>query len=194
MKLLVTGFEPFGGESINPSWEAVRLLPDQMDGWELMKIQLPTVFGLAAEKAIQAAEAWKPQAILCIGQAGGRKAVTPEMVAINLRYAAAPDNAGTLPKDEPIALDGPSAYFSTVPVRRMADAIAAAGYPGAVSYSAGAFVCNDLLYSLLHRFRHSSLQIGFIHVPYLPEQGAPSLPLQDTANALKAAIRALAEA
>ena len=191
MKLLITGFEPFGGEGINPSWEAVRLLPEKIGVWELKKMQAPTVFGLAAEKTLQAAEAWKPHVILCVGQAGGRKAVTPEMVGINLRYAAQPDNAGLLPQDEPIVPNGPDAYFSTVPVRRMADAILAAGYPGAVSYSAGAFVCNDLLYSLLHRFHGSPTQVGFLHVPFLPEQGSPSLPLQDTVNALCAAIHAL---
>lgn len=192
-KLLITGFDPFGGESINPAWEAVRLLPDVIRDFELVKLEIPTVFGAAAQVVIDKAEEIHPDAIISVGQAGGRAAVTPEMVGINLRYASIPDNMGALPCDIPIAEGGPAAYFSTLPVRAMAKAICDAGLPGAVSYSAGSFVCNDVLYSLLHRFDGTAVRAGFIHVPFLPEQTAdkPSLPLEQTAAALRAAIGAI---
>lgn len=192
-KLLITGFDPFGGESINPAWEAVRLLPDVIRDFELVKLEIPTVFGAAAQVVIDKAEEIHPDAIISVGQAGGRAAVTPEMVGINLRYASIPDNMGALPCDIPIAEGGPAAYFSTLPVRAMAKAICDAGLPGAVSYSAGSFVCNDVLYSLLHHFDETEVRAGFIHVPFLPEQTAdkPSLPLEQTAAALRAAIEAI---
>lgn len=192
-KLLITGFDPFGGESINPAWEAMRLLPDVIHDFELVKLEIPTVFGAAAQVVIDKAEEIHPDAIISVGQAGGRAAVTPEMVGINLRYASIPDNMGALPCDIPIAEGGPAAYFSTLPVRAMAKAICDAGLPGAVSYSAGSFVCNDVLYSLLHRFDGTAVRTGFIHVPFLPEQTAdkPSLPLEQTAAALRAAIEAI---
>ena len=192
-KLLITGFDPFGGESINPAWEAVRLLPDVIRDFELVKLEIPTVFGAAAQVVIDKAEEIHPDAIISVGQAGGRAAVTPEMVGINLRYASIPDNMGALPCDIPIAEGSPAAYFSTLPVRAMAKAICDAGLPGAVSYSAGSFVCNDVLYSLLHRFDGTAVRAGFSHVPFLPEQTAdkPSLPLDKTVAALCAAIEAI---
>lgn len=192
-KLLITGFDPFGGESINPAWEAVRLLPDVIRDFELVKLEIPTVFGAAAQVVIDKAEEIHPDAIISVGQAGGRAAVTPEMVGINLRYASIPDNMGALPCDIPIAEGAPAAFFSTLPVRAMAKAICDAGLPGAVSYSAGSFVCNDVLYSLLHRFDGTAVRAGFIHVPFLPEQTAdkPSLPLDKTVAALCAAIKAI---
>ena len=144
-RLLITGFDPFGGQSVNPAWEAVSRLPARVGDCVVHALQVPTVFGLAAQRVIEEAQALHPDIILCVGQAGGRAAVTPEMVAINLRYAAIPDNAGLQPQDIPCAEDGPAAYFATVPVREMARAIAQAGLPGSVSYTAGTFVCNDLL-------------------------------------------------
>lgn len=187
-KLLITGFDPFGGAAINPAWEAVKRLPDQIGDFELRKLEIPTVFALAAEVVIKEAEAFCPDVILCVGQAGGRDAVTPERIAVNIRDARIPDNAGNRPEGELIAADGPAAYFATVPVKEMAEAIRAAQIPGAVSNSAGAFVCNDTLYSLLHHYAGTGVKVGFIHVPYLPEQGTPSLPLDRTAEALAAAI------
>ena len=187
-KLLITGFDPFGGASINPAWEAVKLLPDQIGDFEIYKLEIPTVFGLAAETVLTKAEELQPDVILCIGQAGGRAAVTPERIAVNIRDAKIRDNAGNQPVGEFVVSDGPAAYFATVPVMEMADAICAAELPGAVSNSAGAFVCNDTLYSLLHHYAGTNIKVGFIHVPYLPEQGTPSLPLKNTAAALRAAI------
>ena len=191
-KLLICGFEPFGGESINPSWEAVSLLPDTVGEYSLTKLRIPVVFGKAAEKVLQTAETLRPDIVLCIGQAGGRTAVTPELVAINLRHASQPDNRGNQPQDEPILAGGETAYFSTLPVRKLAAAIQAVGVPSQVSYSAGAYVCNDLLYTLLSRFDGSQTQVGFIHIPYCSEQNKqPSIPLCDAVKALTVAIENL---
>jgi pyroglutamyl-peptidase len=193
-KLLVTGFDPFGGESVNPAREAVMRLPDTVGDWKLTKLEIPTVFGLAAETVLQAAEELRPHAILCVGQAGGRSAVTPEVVAINLREASIPDNAGNRPVNTPVIQDAPAAYFATLPVRDMVAAVKDKGIPCALSYSAGAFVCNDLLYTLLHRYRDTDVQVGFVHIPYLPEQakeGVPSMELDTVVEALGAMIEVL---
>ena len=190
-KLLITGFDPFGGETINPAWEAVKLLPDCIGPFRIHKLQIPTVFDLAAETVLKTAETIHPDVILCVGQAGGRAAVTPERVAINLRDARISDNQGNQPTEAPIVPDGPAAYFSTVPVSSMAQSIRDAGLPGQVSNTAGTFVCNDTLYTLLHHYAGTPVRVGFIHVPYLPQQGTPSLPLEQTAAALAAAIEAL---
>ena len=188
-KLLITGFDPFGGASINPAWEAVKLLPETIADFEVHKLEIPTVYGLAAQKVLEKAVEIQPHVILCVGQAGGRAAVTPERIGVNIRDAKIADNAGNRPVGQFVAQDGPAAYFATVPVMAMANAICAAGLPGQVSNSAGAFVCNDTLYSLLHHYAGTDTKVGFIHVPWLPEQGTPSLPLKDTAAALEAAIR-----
>ena len=196
-QLLITGFDPFGGESVNPAWEAVKSLPDEIGTWTLTKLQIPTVFGEAANTVLKTVDAMPtaPDVILCIGQAGGRAAVTPEFVAINYRHASIADNAGTLISESPILDGAPAAFFATVPVQRMTAAITAAGIRAQTSYSAGTFVCNDVLYLLLHRFSSGQTQVGFIHVPFLPEQvrdtRTPSLPLDDTVRALTAAIGAL---
>ncbi len=194
--LLITGFDPFGGETVNSSWEAVCRLPEQIGAFRLIKQQLPTVYGRAPALAIAKTEEIRPDAIVCVGQAGRRAAVTPEVIGINLREGRIADNDGVLLTDTPIDSDGPAAYFSTLPVRRMVDAIRAADLPAALSYSAGAFVCNDLLYSLLHHFRNTDLPIGFIHVPFLPEQageGVPSMTLEDIVKSLCAAISVLSD-
>lgn len=189
-KLLITGFDPFGGASINPAWEAVKLLPEGIADFEVHKLEIPTVFGLATEKVLEKATEIQPDVILCIGQAGGRAAVTPERIGVNIRDAKIPDNAGNMPVGQFVAEDGPAAYFATVPVLAMETAIREASLPGQVSNSAGAFVCNDTLYGLLHRYAGTHVKVGFIHVPWLPEQGSPSLELERTAAALEAAIRA----
>ena len=193
-KLLITGFDPFGGANRNPSREAVMALPDTVGDYVLTKLEIPTVFGLAAETVLQAAEALCPDVILCVGQAGGRAAITPEVVAINLREASIPDNAGNQPKNMPVVENAPAAYFSTLPVRAMAEGVKAAGIPCSLSYSAGVFVCNDLLYTLLHHYDGTDTRVGFVHIPYLPEQageGVASLPLEDAVRGLTAAILAL---
>ena len=190
--LLITGFEPFNNEVINPSWSAVERLPDVISGYELTKLCLPVVFGEAAKTVISVAEKIDPDVILCIGQAGGRSAVTPELVGINLRYARIPDNKGAQPKDEPIVNGGENAYFSTLPVRKMADAINDIGIPSQVSYSAGAYVCNDLLYTLLHNFKDTGKRIAFIHIPYCTEQNkTPSMDIDTIVKALITAIESI---
>jgi pyroglutamyl-peptidase len=189
-KLLITGFDPFGGAAQNPSWMAVQALPDRIGDFSLRKLGIPTVFGEAARQVLVEAELYKPDLILCVGLAAGRDAVTPERIAVNIRDARIPDNAGNLPRGEFVVPEGPAAYFSTVPVEAMAQAIRNAGIPGAVSNSAGAFVCNDTLYALLHHFSGTETAVGFLHVPQLPEQGTPSLPLEQTVTALTRAISA----
>ena len=188
--LLITGFDPFGGESVNPSWLAVSRLPEKIGAYTVHKMEIPTVFGEAAAKVLEKAVEIQPELILCVGQAGGRSAVTPERIAVNIRDARIADNAGNQPQGEFVATDGPAAYFSTIPVVKMAEAIRNAQIPATVSNSAGAFVCNDVLYILLHHYHGSTTRVGFIHVPYLPEQGNPSLPLHQTVAALIAAIEA----
>ncbi len=199
MKILLTGFDPFGGEAVNPAWEAA-CLAHAPDGVALLTLQVPTVFGLAGETVLDAVRRERPDAVLCLGQAAGRAALTPERVAINLRDASLPDNAGNQPEDEPIVSGGPAAYFSTLPVKAMVRAIRETGLPAAVSHSAGTFVCNDLLYTLLFSLSEegASIPAGFLHLPCLPEQaarredGTPSLPLCDLARGVEAALGAIA--
>ena len=152
------------------------------------------MFGKGAARVLDAAAETRPDAILCVGQAGGRNAVTPEVIGINLREASIPDNEGQRIENEPVIPEGPAAYFATLPVREMAAAIRKAGITAALSYSAGAFVCNDVLYTLLHRFHGTEPRVGFIHVPYLPEQakeGQASMPLERMIQALELAIGAI---
>ena len=193
-KLLISGFDPFGGEAINPSYEAVKLLDDVIGEYELTKIELPTVFGRAAEIMIERIEEIRPDAVICVGQAGGRRGITPEGIGINLREASIADNAGNTPKNERIRAGAPDGIFSTLPVREMVEAIKEEGLPASLSFSAGAFVCNDLLFSLLYEFKDTDIKIGFIHVPFLPEQakaGVPSMELADVVRGLGAAVKCL---
>lgn len=193
-RLLITGFDPFGGESVNPSYEAVKGLPDIIGEYSLTKACIPTKFGAATEKVIELAEKIQPHAIICVGQAGGRGGITPEVIGINLRDASIPDNGEYMPKDEKCVPDGQNAFFSTLPVKAMVNAIKEKGIPASLSYTAGTFVCNDLLYTLLHRFEGTDIKIGFIHVPFLPSQakeGVASMPLTDMVIGLEAAILAL---
>lgn len=189
-RLLITGFEFFGGESINPSWEAVRNLSDCIGDFKLCKLQIPTLFAEAARLVLAKAEEFHPDVILCVGLAGGRHAVTPERIAVNIRDARIPDNAGFRPQGDPVVPGGPAAYFSTLPVKQMVQAIRDASLPAAVSNTAGTYVCNDVFYTLLHHYAHTHVQVGFIHVPYLPQQSSVSLPLDAIVTALTSAINA----
>ncbi len=190
-KLLITGFDPFGGASVNPSWEAVKRLPDQVGDWQLIKLEIPTVFGLAAQTVLYTARQLQPDAIICVGQAGGRESVTPEVYGVNLRHARIADNAGNRPLAQPIVQGAPATYAATLPVCDIVRAVQSVGLPCKLSYSAGRFVCNDLLYTLLHHYRGTNTKVGFIHVPYLPEQakdGKPSMTLADVVKVLEAVI------
>ena len=184
--LLITGFAPFGTESVNPSWEAVKALPEHIGAWSLHKLLLPVEYGRAAALAAEAANDCGADAILCAGLAAGRTAVTPEAVGINVRDAAIPDNAGRKCEGEPVEPDGPAAFFSTLPVRKMTEAIHDASVPAKLSYTAGTYVCNDLLYTLLHRFSGTPVRVAFVHIPLEKD-----LPLKDSIHALTAAIEAI---
>ena len=185
-KLLLTAFEPFGGDAVNASLEALHAMPERVGGWEITKAVLPVVFAQAGEKAAALAERLRPNAVLCLGQAAGRKQITPELVAINLQYARIPDNAGNTPLDRPVEPGGPAACFATLPARRMAEAMTRGGFPAALSYSAGAYVCNDLFYRMLRRFAGTKTLAGFIHVP-----AAADLDPKTAAEALCAALAAI---
>lgn len=196
MRILVTGFDPFDGESCNPSWDAVSQLSEQIAGAEIVTKCVPTEFRRATAEVSEAIDELAPDAVVLVGQAGGRADVTPERVAINLEDARIPDNAGAQPIDVPVADDGPAAYFSTLPVKAMVAAIRDTGLPAYLSNSAGTFVCNDLMYGVLHHLAvtgRTAVRAGFVHVPFVPEQaarheGAASLPLDDIVRALTAAI------
>ena len=193
-KLLITGYDPFGGATVNPSWEAVKRLPDKIGDWQLTKIEIPTVFGLAAQTVLTAAQDQQPDAIICIGQAGGRDSVTPEVYGVNLRHARIADNAGNQPLATPIIPSAPASYTATLPVNDILREVRSAGLPCELSYSAGRFVCNDVLYTLLHHYRDTNTKVGFVHVPYLPEQageGQPCMTLGEIVAALACMIGAI---
>lgn len=200
MKILVTAFEPFGGEKVNPAQEAVAKIDARSHGAEIVKVSVPVVFGEAIDTVYAAMKAERPDVVLCIGQAGGRSAVTPERVAINVNDAGSPDNNGNQPVDEPIFEDGAAAYFSTLPIKRIVERVRAAGLPASVSNSAGTYVCNNLMYGVLYYIEKEfpGVRGGFVHVPYLHEQvlsrmGVPSLSLEDMVKAIDAVIAAIAE-
>lgn len=201
MRLLITGFEPFGGEADNPSYEAVRRLPDTVAGVELVKLEIPTVFSRCGPAVEAGILAHRPDAVLCVGQAGGRAHIAVERVGINLIDARIPDNAGAQPVDVPVQPDGPAAYFSTLPVKAITQRVQSRGIPCQLSYSAGTYVCNCVLYQVLHMaaLRYPHLRAGFIHVPFSSEQasgkpeGTPSLPLAVITEALALAAEAIAD-
>ena len=194
MKVLVTGFNSFGGESINPSWEAVRLLPDEICGAEIIKKQLPTEFIAGETELLSALESAEPSIVICTGQAAGRSAVSIERVAINLRDASIADNAAFTPVDEPVSPDGEAAYFVTLPAKAMLAALKEAGIPAELSLSAGSFVCNDILYTLLRATKGTDIAAGFVHVPLCPAQAEkkspplPSMSIEDMTKALECII------
>lgn len=199
MKALVTGFEPFGADSINASWEAVRRLPKRTAGIDIVAKCVPVVFGDAAWIVEELIEQERPDAVLCTGVAAGRAQVTPEYVAINHRHARIADNEGFQPYDEPVVAGAPDAYFASAPVYAMVKACCEQGIPAAVSYSAGTYCCNDLFYSVRHfvQRRYPGMLVDFIHVPQCPEQVAitgeakPSMEPAMAARALEIMIETL---
>lgn len=200
MKLLLTAFDPFGGETVNPAQEAVKTVSSRVGNVEVIKCVVPTVFGKSIETVAAAIEDCRPDAVLCIGQAGGRADLTPERIAINLDDASIADNEGNRPVDTPIFPDGKPAYFSTLPVKAMVAAIRAAGIPASLSNTAGTFVCNHLMYGVLYTLEkyYPGVRGGFLHVPYIPSQvtggrGIPSMSAADIVRGLEAAIAAIGE-
>lgn len=200
MKILVTGFQPFGKETTNPSYEAVKLLPDCILGAEIIKAELPVVFHKGGSCAAELIRKELPDIVIHVGQAGGRTAITPERVAINVEDCPSgfPDNEGNAPHDEAVIANAPAAYFSTLPVKAMVKKMMDGGVPAQVSNTAGTFVCNDLMYHTLHllaeEFPHT--RGGFIHVPYATTQNHPnvaSMPLELMAKGLELSIEACIE-
>lgn len=178
MKILVTGFTPFGGEQINPSWEAVKRLPDRIGGAELIKRELPTEFDASGTVLHGLLERLRPDAVLCVGQYGGANGIRVERVAVNLRDARIADNAGRQPTDEPVVTGGPDAYFATIPTRRIVDALRERDIPARLSYSAGTFVCNDLLYCALHESAqgYPTMRCGFSTCRICPSRRGTAAP------------------
>ena len=194
-RLLITGFAPFGGDKVNPSWQAVQALPDTVGEWELIKRELPVTFRGAPAALFAAMDECEPDAVLMIGLAGSRGMVTPERQGVNEIVARIPDNEGNQPQNEPVVPGGPEILCSTLPVEDMTEAIGALGIPARLSDSAGRFVCNALLYSALYHIEQSDdpIPAAFIHVPATPEMGldVPALPMDDIVAALQAAIEAI---
>lgn len=200
MKVLLTGFEPFGGETLNPAQEAVKMVKENIKGADIVKCYVPVVFGKSIETVYQAMKKENPDVVLLIGQAGGRYEITPERVGINCDDGRIPDNEGNQPVDQPIFADGPAAYFSTLPIKKMVEYIKKANVPAAVSNTAGTYVCNHLMYGTLYHIAKEFPNTigGFMHVPFLHEQvmnkkETPSLSIDDVVKGIEAAIEAIVD-
>jgi pyroglutamyl-peptidase len=192
-KVLLTGFEPFGNATSNPSGEIVR----QISGDNIVTAILPVAYAQSAERLLSLIEEHKPDVVICLGQAEGRTAITPERIAINLDDARLADNQGVLRNDVKILEDGPDAYFSTLPVNDIVAAIKAQGIPAAVSLSAGAFLCNHVFYVAQNKFAGTDVRSGFVHVPLMDSQaaefpGLPTMPLDQMVLAVRAMIDVVA--
>lgn len=193
-RVLLTGFDPFNGAVVNPSWQAVQALHNrQIQGRRIVAAQLPTVFGASLRTLETLLDQLRPELVICVGQAGGRDALSLERVAINVNDAPIPDNAGSQPVDTPVAPDAPAAYFSTLPIKAALAALQAEGLRAEVSQTAGTFVCNHVFYGLMHRLAsHPGLRQtrgGFVHVPWLPEQGSPAMAIEDVVRGLRIIVR-----
>jgi pyroglutamyl-peptidase len=197
VRILVTGFEPFGGQSLNPSWEVARALHGwTLEGAQITSVQLPCVFAQALPALQQALAQHRPDIVLALGQAEGRCDFSVERVAINVMDARIADNAGAQPIDVPVIAGGPAAYFSTLPIKSLVAGLKAAGFPASVSQTAGTFVCNQVFYALQHTLAGLGVHSGFVHLPLLPEQAAhwkgPSLPSWPASLQIAAVQHALA--
>jgi pyroglutamyl-peptidase len=199
MKALVTGFEPFGGERVNPSFEALRRLPPRLGSLDIATRPLPVVYGAALPALREAVAASKPDIVLCVGLAGGRAELSVERVAINIDDARIPDNDGNQPIDRAVVAGAPAAYFATLPIKAAAAALREAGLPTAVSNSAGTFLCNHVFYGLMHEAARSGKRFrgGFLHVPFLPSQaaripGAPSMALEQIVEGIEIILQVAA--
>ena len=197
--ILLTGFEPFGGESVNPSWQIAQAL----DGWvcegrTVRAVRLPCAFGDALRTLDEARDAHRPELVMCLGQAGGRAEISVERAALIVDDARIPDNLGRQPIDAAVVADGPAAYFSTLPIKAIARDVRAAGVAAAVSNTAGTFVCNHVFYALMHRLATAPslahARGGFVHVPYTPEQvvdraGVPAMALETQVEGIRQVLR-----
>ncbi len=199
MKILLTGFDSFGGEKINPSWEAVKKANINIIGVDVFKLELPTEFIRSAVELKRMIAEIQPDAVLLFGQAGGRSNISIEKIAINFRNSKSPDNANFVPENEAISNQGADGYFSNLPIELLLERLKEANIPSSISYTAGTFVCNNLFYSLMEHINNSSSKIkgGFIHVPYIPEQvvgkNLPSMSLELISSAIEVLAKALVE-
>lgn len=202
MTILITGFDPFGGETINPAYEAVKLLPDKIAGANIIKLEIPTVFSKSTIAIEEGIKKYNPDVVISVGQAGGRSSVTIEKVAINLAEARIPDNAGEQPMDTPLREDGETAYFTTLPIKAMVQNVREKGFPCHISYTAGTYVCNSVMYQTLYLTKkyYPHIKAGFIHVPYEAGQvvdkanGTPFMSLEMIAKSLEYAVEAVVNA
>ena len=200
MKILVSGFDPFGGEKINPAIESVKLLPDEIKGAKIIKVEIPTVARKSLKKLEEVIEIEKPDVVLSVGQAGGRTDISVERVGINMDDFRIKDNEGNQPIDEKIAKDGPDAYLVTIPIKAMVQKMIENKIPASVSNTAGTFVCNHVCYGMAHlaSTKYPNMRTGFVHIPFLTEQvvdkrNMPSMPLEMIAKGLEYAIEAIIE-
>ena len=202
MKILVTGFDPFGGEKINPALETIKRLPDTILGAQIIKLEIPTVVGKSLAKIKEAVEKENPDAVLSIGQAGGRSEITVERIGINIDDCRIPDNEGNQPIDEPVVKGGPAAYFVTVPIKAIVENIKAHNIPASISNTAGTFICNHVCYGVAHLAAQRTaagkpMKSGFIHIPFLPEQVigkpalTPSMSLETIVSGITHALEAI---
>jgi len=190
--ILLTGFEPFGTATLNPSGEIVK----QISGENIVTANLPVAYAQSAEHLLALIAEHNPDVVICLGQAEGRTAITPEKVAINLDDARLADNEGVLRSDVKILDNGPDAYFSTLPLKEMVEAIKAQGIPASVSLSAGAFLCNHVFYVAQNKFTGTHVRSGFVHVPLMDSQapefpGMPTMPLDQMVTAVRAMLEVL---
>ncbi len=197
MKAIITGFDPFGGERVNPAYEAVKLLPDVIEGCEILKVEIPTVFYKSVDKLIEVVRKEKPDFVICVGQAGGRFNITPEALAVNKNEARIPDNNGQQPSDELVREDGENAYFSTLPNKAIIKTMHEAGIPAQMSFTAGTYVCNHLFYGLMYLIEKEfpNMRGGFIHVPFssiqvIDKKNTPHMKLEEIARGLECAVKA----
>ncbi|HOX32769.1 MAG TPA: pyroglutamyl-peptidase I [Spirochaetales bacterium] len=201
MRILLTGFDPFGGEKVNPAFEAVKLVPSSVAGAEIVKLEIPTVFGKCDKVVAAAVREKRPDVVLSIGQAGGRFDMTVERVAVNIADGRIADNEGNQPIDQTIREDGENAYFATLPVKAMVERIRSKGIPASVSYTAGSYVCNYIMYCELYMAAKEfpGLRCGFMHVPFLPAQAigkpspVPTMSVENIALAIEAALEAIVD-
>ena len=191
--ILLTGFDPFGGSAHNPSWLIAQALHGQrIAGHQVVAAQLPTVFGQSLQRLQSLLQEHQPPITLCLGLAGGRAAMSIERIGININDARIPDNRGAQPIDTPVQAGGPAAYFASLPIKAMLRAVQRAGVPCEVSQTAGTFVCNHVLYGLMHLLAQGAApqgaRGGFVHVPWLSGQGEPHLPLRDMVRGIHSAL------
>lgn len=201
MKVLITGFDPFGGEKLNPAFEAIKKLPDTIAGADVIKLEIPTVFTKSGKAVEKAMKEYNPDIVICVGQAGGRSSITIEKVAINLAEARIQDNEGNQPIEAALHEDGENAYFSSLPCKAIVKELRENNIPAHISYSAGTFVCNDVMYHVLYLIHREFPHVrgGFIHVPYALEQvidkpqGTCAMSLDTISKGLELAIKASIE-